>query len=276
MGKKIEEKIEKALEKLDPNTQEYVQQTLEYMKSIVEQLGDMPTPNEDPNFYEALEALMNVIKEERLKLTMKDIAEYLGIDYAKLRKNRSLHRKEKAEYGLDETPTQQPQLPDAVMSEAPPKPQPMPAPPVRKTPQVTALHSATMRKAEKTMVSLVAKKVEDVIREEADLVFNIGKEFYLMWRAKCFSIGYENLLNCLHDGMKFFFDYKDMVEMLEQELEECKTSVKYLLATQKPEIRRAILLEKAKELVKEASRLPPSEQKMIVDKVLAILEKLVY
>ena len=271
--KRVEEKIRNEVEKLDPNTQEYEQQTLDYLKSVVEERGDIPSVNEDPSFYEALMVLWETLKSEKARISLKDLAEYLGIDYQKLRKYKSIYRKEREEYGLDEVIKSESSLPDAVPAPQPTRPQPPSRP--QKLGSEYSLRGATLRQVEKNMVKTISKKVEDVIREEADLVFRLGKEFYTMWRAKCFSAGYDNLVNCMHDAANFFFEYKDMVEVLESELESCKNSVKYLLMLQKPEIRRALILEKAKKLIAEAGRLPPEEQKMVIDKVLNVLEKLI-
>jgi mRNA-degrading endonuclease RelE of RelBE toxin-antitoxin system len=270
--KKVVEKIEKELEKIDPKIEEYVRETLNYLKSIVESFGGLPTHTESPDFYAALDSLFNMLRQEGVRISLKDIAEYLGVDYVNMRKHRSLWKKETEDYGINETvQAQVPQLPDAVMSQ----PQQQIQHPLQNLPQPPSFKSATARQVEKKIVDVVRKKVEDVIREEAEVVFKIGKEFYARWKPKCYSSGYEDLVECMHKAVEFFFEYKDVVEMLESELETCKNSVKYLLVTQKKDVARLALIEKAKELLRESYRLPPDEQKKIVDKVLSTLEKLV-
>lgn len=269
-------KIDEALEKMSPDGAEQAREILEYMKQVVEKYGDTPPAGEEPGFYSALEMLLRLFKDEGVQVHLKDVANYLRVDYNKLRKYRSDWRKSGGAEELEEALRQQAALPDAVQA----SPQPQASAPVSPLQSVLAsmdtdtIKRETQRQIEKKIADVVKKRVEDVIKEDVELIYRIGKVMYTKWRGKCFAEGKTDLVSCLDEAVDFYFNNKSRIDMLESELKNCKNTVKTLLVLSKPEIARMVLIREAQELLRRAAWLSPSQQRRVVDQVLSLLERL--
>ena len=260
--------IEKELEKLGPDMYEYAKQLLEFLKEIVDQEGgSLPSPESNPEFYQAIDTFLEFAKDNLLDITQKDLAEYLGVPYDALRRNRSMfHRRQKKSQEQSETQ----QGYDAVVDVAQPAPQP-PSPPET----TSSFTTKTEAKLDKQVSDAIAKKMEHVVKEEVDIIFRIGKTFVDKYKHVCYKMGHEDLVECLHNAMTFFSEAKDEYEYLKQRIDQYKNTIRYLLLLSKPEMSRIIVIEKAKKMIEYASMLPPRKRDEVIDRVIKLVESVI-
>lgn len=227
------------------NVDEFMALLEELKKVIEENGGSLPSPKANPEFYARLQAFLDLAKEEGIKMTIKEVAERLGVPYATLRAYLLKYRRaEMSEEPVKiETPTEEP-----VSVDVAPKPKPEKGgkkkAEVKERPESPITLRTEMRIAE-AVKRYLGKKAETLTKEEVEKLIAIGKRVRESYEKLCYNYGYEDVIKCLDDAFVSLFDIVPEYEELKERYETLKSIAKELARLAEPTLAKLYIIEEA-------------------------------
>lgn len=221
--------------------------------------GDLtaPNPKDDPEFYRYLDLLIDTAKDQGIKLTQKDIADLLGVPYARLRQRiTQWHKikdmiegvgapetvKEAKEVG--ELQARMEEMESGIEIEPPGMPE---KPSTQKPKHVTAqvVEDITVSQDVAVAVAHAVKRVfrklgESVAKEEAEKMITLGVHFYKEYSRWCYSHGFKDLKECIDHVMGTYDNLVEESVMLKNRVEELEREVAGLKAFAKILLRKTL------------------------------------
>lgn len=203
-----------------------VSEMLQIIVDEYNELGELPDPKENTQFYARILNLLDLAKEMGVKMSLAEISRRLGVGYAKLR--RGLQEYKKMEY-LGE---------DAVEVEVAP-------PPVEEKKEETPEKKIEEKQGKKrrgratsktletrifdSAVKKMSKRAEDIIKEEVEKVINIGKLIVEKYQVQCYGLGFDSLEECIDAAFTALVELTPRLQELEEKYEACKESLRVSL-----------------------------------------------
>ena len=207
-----------------------VMSLIDELKSKAEKYEGRTPPYSDNDFWDVAVAMYKVIQENKVPITLTEIASYIGVPYGPFRtyiyKKMKKASKEENEDNTVEIEKEQSisnsekkevyeEVNKRNRSDAP----------VTKLTEVKMVSSVTRN---------LANKAENVIQGETERLIKIGTIFRDNYEKLCYQNGYEDPETCLSDMASALFDVVPQYEELKEEFEVCQKLFKFFIEQTKP------------------------------------------
>lgn len=239
---------------------------LDEIKAIVDRHGGkLPGVQEAPELYSKILAFLDIAREEGVKITIKEIADRLGVSYALLRKRLHDYRKMESKPGEEPVATAAP----APVETIPPA-MAQPEEPQTDTggeDQITRPgEPITTRTAMRIMEAVkrhLGKKAEHLAKEEVERIIKMGVHIYESFEKQCYSNGYDDVIKCIDDAFDTLFNQLPECVELARKYDVLRELFQFVVDSSDDYKRMLMLLEEVK------YKMSPEEVLELVEEVVS-------
>lgn len=235
-----------------------IKELIDILKRDVEKHGGLPDVKENTRFYARLLNLMDMAKEEGIKLTWSDIAKELGVSNALLRKKVSEYRRQY----IKEQPVQQhvPQIEpeeitppdntnefvgsthdDASVSKEEAKKE------LQQLKKPSPVHEKVETRLYDRAMTFLGKKAEELAKEEVLKIIEVGKDVIEKYEKQCLASGFNDIKECIDAAFTTMFEMAPKYSEIAEKYEGCLQMVSGLLRTSDKFIMLTTILDKMKD-----------------------------
>lgn len=221
-----------------------IRELLDILKKDIQD-GRLPDPKENPKLYDRILNLLDIAKEEGVKLTIKMIADELGVNYAHLRKNLSMYRK-MISAGVEKTIDIQPESVEPPRIDI-----------GEQVEQVDEEDKYESKNEEKPVTSKVetriidratqylGKKAEELAKEEVIRIIKTGKRVIEQYEKPCLANGFQDINECIDAAFDSLFNIAPRVIEVENKYNGCLKLLSSLMKMTDPYMKIVTLIDEA-------------------------------
>ncbi len=235
---------------------------LEELKKELEEMGGkLPNERKNPEFYSRLQALIDTIKDEGIKMPLTDIADRLGVNYrtlvTRLYNFRKMELKELSGEEVEEVSKEskkktKKEEPVEVISE--------PSGSEIEKPKVDEpISTRTAMKIMDAVKRHFGRKAEKLAKEEVEKIIAIGRKISDEYEKRCYSEGFQTIDECIDAAFTSLFDVMPEYYELQNRYDALKALAKQLLLTSNDYIRIKMIIDEM------SKNLNPEDQLKILE-----------